>query len=232
MKLNCLIVDDSSIQRMIVGKLVSNHLNLNLVGEFPNAVAAKNFMSYNSIDLLFLDIEMPIVSGFDFLDGLKVLPQVIFITSKSEYALKAFDYDATDYLQKPITNLRFETAIKRALALHQLQNEYQEEVGDFIIVKSKLKKLKIHTAKIKWIEAFGDYVKVVTDNESHLVLSTMKAFETYLDNPKFIRVHKSFIVNIDRIDKYNSKIAEIGTEKIPLSRNKKELLQDAFAANQ
>ncbi len=228
MKLNCLIVDDSSIQRMIISKLVSNHLNLNLVGEFSNAVEAKNFMSYNDVDLLFLDVEMPIVSGFDFLDGLKVLPQVIFITSKPDYAIKAFDYDATDYLQKPITSSRFDTAIKRALAFYQLQNENLEEEGDFVFIKSKLKRLKIHTPKIKWIEAFGDYVKVVTDNDSHLVLSTMKAFGNYLNNPKFIRVHKSYIVNIERVDRFNSKFAEIGVSKIPVSRNKKDDLSKAF----
>ena len=232
MKLNCLIIDDSSIQRMIVSKLVANHLDLNLIGEFPNAVEAKNFMSSNDVDLIFLDIEMPIVNGFEFLDGLKNLPQVIFITSKAEYALRAFDYDATDYLQKPITNSRFGIAIKRALVLSQLHNRNEEETGDFIIIKSKLKKLKIYIAKIRFIEAFGDYVKVVTDNNEHLVLSTMKAFELYLDNPKLVRVHKSFIVNVDRIDKFNSKVAEIGSETIPLSRNKKELLQNAFAATQ
>ncbi len=232
MKLNCLIIDDSSIQRMIVSKLVANHLDLNLIGEFPNAVEAKNFMSSNDVDLIFLDIEMPIVNGFEFLDGLKNLPQVIFITSKAEYALRAFDYDATDYLQKPITNSRFGIAIKRALVLSQLHNKSEEETGDFIIIKSKLKKLKIYIAKIRFIEAFGDYVKVVTDNNEHLVLSTMKAFELYLDNPKLVRVHKSFIVNVDRIDKFNSKVAEIGSETIPLSRNKKELLQNAFAATQ
>ncbi len=232
MKLKCLLVDDSSIQRMIINKLVTNHESLNLVGEFSNAVEAKNFMSYNEIDLLFLDVEMPIVNGFDFLDGLKVLPQVIFVTSKPDYALKAFDYDATDYLQKPITNSRFEAAIKRALSLHQMQTDSQEDDGDFVLIKSKLKKLKIQIAKIKWIEAFGDYVKVVTDSDGHLVLSTMKAFEIYLNNPKFIRVHKSFIINIDRIDKYDSKIAEIGNEKIPLSRTKKEALQKAFLLNQ
>ena len=128
MKLKCLIVDDSSIQRMIVSKMVSNHLNLSLLGEFSNAVEAKNFMSYNEIDLLFLDIEMPIVNGFDFLDGLKTAPQVIFVTSKSDYAVKAFDYNATDYLQKPITTTRFEAAIKRALATGSAQNDKNEEI--------------------------------------------------------------------------------------------------------
>jgi DNA-binding LytR/AlgR family response regulator len=217
---------------MIVGKLANNHINLNLVGEFSNAIEAKNFMSYNSIDLLFLDVEMPIISGFDLLDGLKVKPQVIFITSKPEYAVKAFDYDATDYLQKPIHNVRFEAAIKRAINLHTMMRESQEDDGEHIFIKSKLKKLKIFISKIKWIEAFGDYVKVVTDDESHLVLSTMKSFENDLPKEKFVRVHKSFIVNIDKVDKFNSKFAEIGTMKIPLSRNKKEDLKKALVVTQ
>lgn len=228
MKLNCVIVDDSVIQRVIVSKLVTNHNGLKLVGEFSNAIEAKNFMSYNSIDLLFLDVEMPVLSGFHFLDVLKVKPQVIFITSKPEYAVKAFDYNATDYLQKPITNTRFDAAIKRAINLQMLLSESQDEDAEHIFIKSKLKKLKVFTSKIKWIEAFGDYIKVVTDEESHLVLSTMKSFENDLPKEKFIRVHKSYIINSDKVDKFNSKFAEIGTTKIPLSRNKKEDLKRAL----
>ena len=228
MKLNCVIVDDSSIQRMIVGKLVSNHINLNLIGEFSNAIEAKNFISYTAVDLLFLDVEMPVLSGFDFLDGLKVKPQVIFITSKPEYAVKAFDYDATDYLQKPITTTRFDAAIKRAVNLQMLLTENQDEDAEHIFIKSKLKKLKVFTSKIKWVEAFGDYIKIITDEENHLVLSTMKSFENDLPKEKFVRVHKSYIVNIEKVDKFNSKFAEIGTSKIPLSRNKKEDLKRAL----
>jgi DNA-binding LytR/AlgR family response regulator len=90
------------------------------------------------------------------------------------------------------------------------------------VIKSNLKKLKIYVSKIKWIEAYGDYIKVVTDDESHLVLSTMKGFEKELPEGRFIRVHKSYIINLDRVEKFNSKFAEIGITKIPLSRNKKE----------
>lgn len=171
---------------------------------------------------------MPVLSGFDFLDGLKVKPQVIFITSKPEYAVKAFDYDATDYLQKPITNARLDAAVKRAINLQQLMTEGQNEDAEHIFIKSKLKKLKVFTSKIKWIEAYGDYIKVVTEEESHLVLSTMKAFEVDLPQERFVRVHKSFIVNKDKVDKFNSKFAEIGFTKIPLSRNKKEDLKKAL----
>ena len=114
MKLNCVVVDDSSLQRIVITKLVNNHPNLNLIGDFSNAIEAKNCITVNSVDLVLLDIEMPVISGFDFIDGLKLKPQIIFITSKAEYALKAFDYDATDYLQKPILLDRFNECIKRA----------------------------------------------------------------------------------------------------------------------
>jgi DNA-binding LytR/AlgR family response regulator len=229
MKLNCVVVDDSSIQRMIISKLVNNHPNLHLIGDFSNAIEAKNCMSVHTIDLIFLDIEMPVISGFDFLDGLKTKPQIIFITSKAEYAMKAFDYDATDYLQKPIALDRFNASVKRALDLQSLRTETDEENGEHIFIKSNLKKLKIFTAKIKWIEAFGDYVKVVTEEDSNLVLSTMKSFEKDLSQDKFIRVHKSYIINIDKVERFNSRFAEIGITKIPLSRHKKEALVKALA---
>nr|WP_315144371.1 LytTR family DNA-binding domain-containing protein [uncultured Flavobacterium sp.] len=229
MKLNCVVVDDSSIQRMIIAKLVNNHQHLHLIGDFSNAIEAKNCMSIHSVDLIFLDIEMPVISGFDFLDGLKTKPQIIFITSKAEYAMKAFDYDATDYLQKPIALERFNASVKRAIDLHLLRTDNKEEEGEHIFIKSNLKKLKIFTSKIKWIEAYGDYVRVVTEDDSNLVLSTMKSFENDLSKEKFIRVHKSYIVNIDKIDRFNSKFAEIGITKIPLSRNKKEDLIRALS---
>ena len=153
---------------------------------------------------------------------------IVFITSKADYAVKAFDYEATDFLQKPISKERFLKAVKKALELHQLRNEVPEDQGEAIIIKSNLKKLKIYTSKIKWVEAFGDYIKVITDEDSHLVLSTMKAFEKELPEGKFARVHKSYIVNLERVEKFNSKFAEIGKTKIPISRNKKEVISEAI----
>lgn len=228
MKLNCIVVDDSAIQRMTITKLVNESTNLNLVGDFANALEAKNAINNNLVDLIFLDIEMPLINGFDLLDGLKLKPQIVFITSKADYAVKAFDYEATDFLQKPISKERFLKAVKKALELHQLRNEVPEDHGEAIIIKSNLKKLKIYTSKIKWVEAFGDYIKVITDEDSHLVLSTMKAFEKELPEGKFVRVHKSYIVNLERVEKFNSKFAEIGKTKIPISRNKKEVISVAI----
>lgn len=222
MKINCIVVEDSNVQRQTIVRLVNDNQNLNLVGEFSNAIEAKNCITNKAVDLVFLDIEMPIINGFDLLDGLKSKPQVIFITSKAEYALKAFDYSATDYLHKPISRERFNQAVKKAINLISLSKENSDEENPFIFIKSNLKKLKLYISRIKWIEAYGDYVKIITDEENHLVLATMKSFEQELPADKFIRVHKSYIVNVEKIDKFNSKYAEIGTHKIPLSRNKKE----------
>lgn len=231
MKLNCIVVDDSSIQRMIITKLVNNHPNLHLIGDFSNAIEAKACITIYNVDLIFLDIEMPVISGFEFLDGLKIKPQIIFITSKAEYAMKAFDYDATDYLQKPLETERFNASVKRAVNLKLLRSENIVEDGEHIFIKSNLKKLKIFTSRIKWIEAYGDYVKVVTEEDTNLVLSTMKSFEKDLSKDKFIRVHKSYIINIDKVDRFNSRFAEIGITKIPLSRYKKEDLVRALGIN-
>jgi len=227
--LNCIVVDDSAIQRALIIKLVNETLGLHLVGEYSNALDAKNCVNNVNIDLIFLDIEMPLINGFDLLDGLKQKPQIIFITSKADYAVKAFDYEATDFLQKPISKERFQKAVKKAIELHQLKNDTHEDLGEAIIIKSNLKKQKVYITKIKWIEALGDYIKVVTDDENHLVLSTMKSFESELPEGKFLRVHKSYILNIERIEKFNSKFAEIGSSKIPISRNKRDSIAKAIA---
>lgn len=230
MKLNCIIVDDCPIQRSIIIKLVSDHQNLKLGGSFSNVVETKSFLAQNTVDLIFLDVEMPILNGFDFLDTLEVKPQVIFITSKSEYAVRAFDYEATDYVQKPIDHARFQTSVRKALNKQKSMTENVVMDDSHIFIKSNLKNLKIFTENIKFIEAYGDYLKVITNNDKHLVLSTMKSFENELPKDKFVRVHKSYIVNLGKIDKFSSKFIEIGGVLIPVSRTKKEQVQKAIEA--
>ncbi|RNL78043.1 DNA-binding response regulator [Sinomicrobium pectinilyticum] len=225
MKMNCIIVDDSNIQRMAVAKLIKNNTSLQLIAEYGNAIEAKNGLKLKKVDLIFLDIEMPIITGFDLLESLQDPPQVILITGKAEYALRAFDYDVTDYLHKPISVERFEIAVKRALEKHKLKTAAKED-DDYIFVKSNLKKHKVFLNEIKWIEALGDYVKLVTEEESIIVLSTMKSFEQELPAARFMRIHKSFIINLDKVDRYNSRVVEVSGTKLPLSRNRKAKLAE------
>ncbi|RAV27867.1 LytR/AlgR family response regulator transcription factor [Sinomicrobium soli] len=225
MKMNCIIVDDSNIQRMAVARLIKNTPSLELVAEYGNAMEAKNGLKSKKIDLIFLDIEMPIITGFDLLESLHDPPQVILITGKAEYALRAFDYDVTDYLHKPVSSERFDVAVKRAIKKHRLKTVAKED-DDHIFVKSNLKKHKVFLNEIKWIEALGDYVKLVTDEEGIIVLSTMKSFEQELPPDRFMRIHKSFIINLDKVDRYNSREVEVSGTKLPLSRNRKARLAE------
>ena len=227
MKLRSIIVDDSSMQRMAVAKLVNNHPNLALVAEYSNAIEAKNGIKNNEIDLIFLDVEMPIINGFDLLESLDNRPQVILITGKPDYALKAFDYDVTDYLHKPITMSRFDSSVRRAVAKFEQLNRVNED-EEHIFVKSNLKKRKVILNDIKWIEALGDYIKLVTDEANIVILSTMKSFEEQLPEDKFLRIHKSYIINLEKVEKFNSKNVEVSGRSIPLSRNKKSELAEAL----
>jgi two-component system, LytTR family, response regulator len=229
--LKCTIVDDSTLQRLSIVKLIENHPSLDLVAEYNNAIEAKLGLAKTPIDLIFLDIEMPILSGFDLLDDLTHKPQIIFVTGKTKYAFKAFDYNAIDYLRKPISKDRFLNAVHKAITNYKLKNDDSFDEEDFIFVKSNLKKRKVFLNELRYIEALGDYVKLVTEHDALVVLSTMKAFESLLPSDRFLRIHKSYIVNLEKVEKYNSKIVELDKEKLPLSRNRKKDLVEALAAS-
>jgi two-component system LytT family response regulator len=229
--LKCVIVDDSTLQRLSIVRLIENHPSLELITEYSNAIEAKMGLVTNEIDLVFLDIEMPILSGFDLLDDLTVKPQIIFVTGKTRYAFKAFDYDAVDYLRKPISKERFLNAVHKAVNNFKMKNDEGFDEEDFIFVKSNLKKRKVFLNELKYIEALGDYVKLVTENDSLIVLSTMKAFESLLPEDRFLRIHKSYIVNLDKVERYNSKVIELENQQLPLSRNRKAQLIESLTAS-
>lgn len=229
MKLNCIIVDDSAVQRIAIAKLVTGHSSLNLQAECANAMEAKSVLKQKKIDLIFLDIEMPIITGFDLLESLNDKPQIILITGKVEYALKAFEYDVTDYLHKPVKIERFSAAVKKAITQFELLNtKVHTEDEAHIFVKSNLKQRKVFLSTIKWVEALGDYIKLVTDEGNIVVLSTMKSFEKELPEERFLRIHKSYIINLERVEKFNSKTVEVDGNSLPLSRNKKSVLAEAI----
>lgn len=227
MTLNCIVVDDSAIQRLSLVKLIESNAQLNLIAEYKNAVEAKNGIANKKIDLIFLDIEMPVINGFEFLDVLPNKPQIVFVTGKAEYAMKAFDYEATDYLKKPIDRERFNKSVDKAVNVANSSKDNIHE-GEYIFIKSNLKKRKVFIDDIKWVEALGDYIKVVTHENSFVVLSTMKSFEKELPETQFLRIHKSYIVNLKKIERFDSKNIEIEGTNIPLSRNKKSTLATAL----
>ncbi len=229
-QLKCAVVDDSRLQRLAIVKLIEDHPSLELVAEWNNAIETKNGLLDTQVDLLFLDIEMPILTGFDLLDDLETKPHIIFVTGKTKYAFKAFDYDAVDYLRKPLKKDRFNAAVEKALSLSRIGLEQAAvEDDDYIFVKSNLKKRKIFLNSLKYVEALGDYVKLIMEEgDPVVVLATMKSFEVELPSDRFLRIHKSYIVNLDKVERYNSRNIEIAEEKIPLSRHKKNSLIEAL----
>ena len=222
--LNTIIVEDSETQRTVFTKLVKEHSNLILLGDYSNGILALNSIRRNKVDLILLDVEMPIVSGFDLLESLEEPPMIILISNKADYALKAFDYDIIDYLQKPVEKARFNTAIDRALT-KQINLTSTKAEDDFVYVTVNLQKKKVYLSSIKWIQAFGDYIKLVTNEGDFLVLSTMKAFLYRMPDKQFVRIHKSFIVNVNKVDNWSTNKVEVAGMKLPMSRSRKDELE-------
>lgn len=227
LKLKCVIVEDSEIQRITLEKIVNSHPDLVLVTSFRNAIEAKNGIDNRMIDLIFLDIELPLISGFELLETLNYKPQVIVVAGKTEYAIKAFEYDVTDFLLKPILLTRFDLSVKRAMLKYE-QIHQNDDTENQIFIKSKLNKKRVNINEIKWVEAKGDYILMVTLDSNILILSSLKAFHDQLPKETFIRIHKSFLINIERIDRYNSKEVFISDRVFPVSRAKKKCLTEAL----
>jgi DNA-binding LytR/AlgR family response regulator len=209
--------------------MIEGHPNLRLVREFNSTMETKTALQQHTIDLLFLNIDMPGLNGFELLDNITEKPAVIFISDHTRHAYRAFGYAAIDYLLKPIKKENFLYAVERALLSQQNKTEMIKELGDFIFVKSNLKKRKVYLKELIYIQALGDYVKLITSNEILIVLSTMKSFENILPITDFLRIHKSYIVNLKKVEKFNSKTVELSKEVLPLSRNRKSQLVEALS---
>tara|TARA_B110000285_G_scaffold232648_1_gene304202 strand:- start:2049 stop:2765 length:717 start_codon:yes stop_codon:yes gene_type:complete len=233
MTLNCVIVDDNPNQRLATLKLINDHPSLNLIGEFASALESKRFLLTTSVDLIIMDVNFPVLDGFDLLDLYKndttaTMPNVVIVSDDKSHAFKAFDYNVCDFLSKPVTKNRFNEAISRTVLQAKMIQNFQDFDSEHIFVKSNLKKRKIYVNEIKWIEALGDYVKLITKDKSFVILSTMKAFENELPKGLFLRIHKSYIVNLKKVDRYDSKHVEIEKIKLPLSRTRKTELTQAL----
>lgn len=219
-KLNCIIVDDDPFSIKMVEHCVKQTSFLNLCGEFANAKDALDFIRKETVDLIFLDVEMPEMSGMEFLQQNTDLPQIVFITSKKEYAADAFDYNVTDYIIKPIEYPRFMKAAEKALNMH---HSLIAKKGDQdIYIKKDSSLIKINTKDICYIEALADYVIIYTESTRYTVLSTMKGIEGKLSPKDFARIHRSYIIRMDKISAVEDGGVVINEKSIPISRSYKE----------
>ena len=233
MIINAIVIDPNALQRMDTVKKSNDHSSINLLAEFNSCIEANDFLINTDVDLIFLEVDMIKIGGFEFLDILDAsnitTPEIIITSKNTNHAFKSYSYGVIDYLAKPLNQELFDKSIQKVLSKLNLSNiKKQTKESQHIFVKSNLKKRKVFIRDIKWIEALGDYVKLITTNGSYVILSTMKAFENDLPSGRFLRIHKSYIINLKKIERYNSRFVEIDNFQIPLSRNKKNHLSQAL----
>jgi DNA-binding LytR/AlgR family response regulator len=229
--MNCIVIDDDSVSRLLIEKYVNKTDFLEFKGAYNSAIDALNAMkTENDIDLIFLDIEMPEMSGVEFIKTLQNLPQIIVISAKDKYALEAIEYDVTDYLLKPISFSRFLRGVEKASKKHK---EFQEQISgkDGIFIKSSSSSLvRLKYEEILWVEALENYVIINTFANKYTIHFTMKAIIGKLPMKMFARVHRSYIVNLAKIEMIedNAIIMKIKGENksIPIAKSYKDDLMN------
>ena len=226
--MNCVIIDDDKLSRKLIESFIEKTEFLKHVASFSNAVEAINSDKIKeSIDLIFLDVEMPEMTGVEFLQSLQSKPQIIFISSQEKYALQAFEYDVTDYLLKPITYSRFYKAVNKANSRVRRKEDFIEERNE-IFIKNNSSLIRLKYDDIIWIEALENYVVVNTYHDKYTIHFTMKAISEKMPSTKFVRVHRSYIVNLNKIEMLedNSVVVdtETGQKNIPIGKSYKDNL--------
>ncbi|HEY9124589.1 MAG TPA: LytTR family DNA-binding domain-containing protein [Bacteroidales bacterium] len=230
--MNCIIIDDDKLSRKVVEEFIQKTESLELTGSFSNAPDAIQFLKQNDqTNLIFLDIEMPDMSGLDFLDTMKKVPQIIIMSSKGKYALNAFEYDVTDYLLKPIQYARFYKAIDKAMNRMQ-RNSIAAPENEEIFIRKNSALVKLKCDDILFVEALENYVIFNTQNEKYTIHFTMKLVEQKLPSNKFVRVHRSYIVNSRCFNEIedNSIIITTGEGRkiIPIGKSYRDNLMNAL----
>ncbi len=229
MKLNCIIVDDEALARKGLEKYVKEINFLELKGVCKNAMEANAILNEETIDLMFLDIQMPMLTGIDFLKSLKHTPRVIFTTAYSEYAVESFEFDVVDYLIKPISFERFLQAANKA---HRLLSEKsptpkpeknkEEEEELFIFVRTDKQLVKILLDDILFVESLQNYIRIHTNDKSYVTLVPLKKVFDILPEKDFIQIHKSFVISKSKVEAIVGNQILIGEHKIPIGRSLKE----------
>ncbi|PJJ54838.1 LytR/AlgR family response regulator transcription factor [Hymenobacter chitinivorans] len=232
--LRCLVVDDDPLSVQIVINCINNTPFLTAIGSYDSAMAAAEVLRTQPVDLLFLDVEMPLMSGIDLLNTLQNPPLVILITSSKHYAVEAFEHDVVDYLVKPISYARFLKAAQKALELSDTSLTPPAAASaiptstdpDFTFVKVDTKLVKVLFNDVSYVEALGDYVHIVMPHSKLIVYSTMKAVEEKFPTSIFVRAHRSFIVNLKRVQAIEDNTITIENKQIPIGQTYlREVLQ-------
>lgn len=235
-KINCIIVDDEPVARDILANHLAKVKTINVVAGCKNAIEAFNIINDNKIDLIFLDINMPSVSGLSFARSINKDIKIIFTTAYREYAVDGFDLQAVDYLLKPISFERLLQSVNKYLHEKTMvekagTGENDNIKNDHIFVRSDRKMIRISFAEILYIESIGDYLKIHLNNNTVVTRETISGIEAKLPAKEFLRTHRSYIVSTKNIHSFTSEIIEIGKHQVPVSRHYKDDVMKRLAGN-
>ncbi len=228
MVLNCLVVDDEILAQGILQRYIAPLKELKVVGVCKSAIEANSILQKQKVDLIFLDIEMPHISGLSFLSTIEEnRPKVIITTAFREHAISAFELDVVDYMLKPISYERFVKGVNKVLRLHNLeelasQSEQKESDDAYIYLKADKKMVQIFLKDILYVEGLSNYVKIFTTGKTIISYQKISYLQEALPSNDFIRTHRSYIVAIDKIKSYNNTSLDVGSQEIPLGGNYKE----------
>ncbi len=235
--INTIAIDDEPLALQLMAGYIEKTPGLDLVGKFDNPLDAVDFMADNSIDLIFVDIQMPDLNGIEFTRSIKKGPKVVFTTAYEKYALEGFKLDVVDYLLKPFSYEEFFNSVQKTLRLIRLEKKGEttqiEANNEFLFLKSEYKIRRINFNDILYIEGLKDYVKVFLKNDTKpiLSLSSLKQLEAKLPAGTFMRVHRSFIVNLAKIDTIERSRIVFGKIYIPISDQYKAKFQEFVTKN-
>jgi DNA-binding LytR/AlgR family response regulator len=235
MKTRCLIVDDEPLARDLIRGHVEKLENFEIVAECGDAMKALNVLREKQVDLIFMDIQMPQITGTEFLKTLKHPPKVIITTAYREYALEGFELDVVDYLLKPITFERFLKSVNKFYLLNQedvqvVAGNNSEKMPEetFIYIKENKKVIKIYLSEIKYIEGLSEYVQIFTEKRKIITKTSMVQMDEKLPSDSFLRIHKSFIVSMSKIEAFTANTIEIQGKELPIGRSYKNAVLNAL----
>jgi DNA-binding LytR/AlgR family response regulator len=218
--MTCIIVEDIQLAADFLKNFCEKAGNIEVMGHFLNVPEALTFLDETPVDLIFLDVEMPGATGFDLLDRLTYSPKIILTTSNTEYAFDAFQYNVSDFLKKPFTYKRFQEAMQK---IHQQQLDALPAVDqDYLFIRVDGKLLKMQNDDILYIEGMRDYVKFITNAKSYVTHSTLKNLEEKMNKAIFMKVHRSYIVNISKIDDIQGNTIYIQGKQVPIGKGHKD----------
>ncbi len=225
-----MVVDDEALARQLIETHIAGVPGLEIVYSCLSAAEAGEYLKLNKVDLLFLDIHLPQLSGIDFLKSLEHPPKVIFTTAYSEFALEGYELNVLDYLLKPITFERFYKAVHKAIEILDIEKEIKESSSaqleeKSILIKSSHQLIRIELADILYIEGLHKYIKIVSKQKNYTTLFAISAMEKELPSQQFYRCHRSFIINLSKVELIEGHQLVMGTHRVPVSKsNKQELI--------